>query len=82
MNECITYSVSLACTLKRESSSEPAAVVAVATLLCSLLVSAAIAAFLNASCMKASAHELQDQVVNVVQHACARKACCTLTGAV
>ena len=36
--------------LKSESSSEPAADVAAATLLCSLLVRAARAAFLKAAC--------------------------------
>lgn len=36
--------------LNKESSSDPAAAVAAATLLCNLLVRAAVAAFLNASC--------------------------------
>ena len=36
--------------LNKESSSDPAAAVAAATLLCNLLVRAAIAAFLKASC--------------------------------
>ena len=49
-NRSKTHCVSWAWTLNNESNSEPAAVVAAAMLLCNLLVSAAVAAFLNASC--------------------------------
>ena len=41
--------------LNKESSSDPAAVVAAATLLCNLLVRAAVAAFLKASCNRLTA---------------------------
>ena len=43
--------------LNKESSSDPAAAVAAATLLCNLLVRAAVAAFLKASCNRLTAHD-------------------------
>lgn len=50
VGNAVTYCVSCAWTWKRESSSEPAALVAAATLLCSRFIRAAVAAFLKASC--------------------------------
>ena len=61
-----THCPSLACTPKRESSSEPAIAVAVPTLCCRRFVRAAIAAFLKASC--SMMHELSPNMItdNVV----------------
>ena len=68
-DDCSAYCVSLACTLNSASSSEPAAVVAVATLLCSLVVSAAVAAFLKASCNQACLLSIQAHVTLVTYFA-------------
>ena len=66
LSNAVTYCVSCAWMWNRESSSEPAALVAAATLLCNRFVRAAVAAFLKASCSAKTSmsHWLSDHWVS------------------